>query len=86
MKKKIQKLSVFLLTGVVALSLTGCGTLFWKERKDKSSSGEIDPTVLALDCCGLLLGIIPGVVAIVLDVNNNTMYYTKAELKAKANK
>ena len=36
-------------------------------------------------CCGLLFGIIPGVVAIVIDYSNKTIYYTKAEVKAMNN-
>lgn len=83
MKSIMRKTSMFVLTGVVALALTGCGTLFWKERKNQPSSGNIDAQVMILDCCGLLFGIIPGVIALALDFSNDTIYYTKAEWAAK---
>lgn len=70
------------LAGVLMLQLTACGTLFHAERKGQQASTQVDPTVLVLDCCGLLFGIIPGVVAIVIDYSNKTIYYTKAEVKA----
>ena len=70
------------LAGVLMLQLTACGTLFYGERKGKPASSQIDPAVLVLDCCGLLFGIIPGVVAIVIDYRNKAIYYTKAEVKA----
>ena len=70
------------LAGVLMLQLAACGTLFYGERKGKPASSQIDPAVLVLDCCGLLFGIIPGVVAIVIDYSNKTIYYTKAEVKA----
>ncbi|MGN0870937.1 MAG: hypothetical protein ACI4UV_07060 [Victivallales bacterium] len=70
------------LAGVLMLQLTACGTLFHAERKGQQASTQVDPTVLILDCCGLLFGIIPGVVAIVIDYSNKTIYYTKAEVKA----
>ena len=70
------------LAGVLMLQLTACGTRFHAERKGQQASTQVDPTVLVLDCCGLLFGIIPGVVAIVIDYSNKTIYYTKAEVKA----
>lgn len=69
------------LAGMLAIQLTACGTLFHAERKGQTPSDKIDPEVLILDCCGLLFGVIPGVVALVLDFNNKTIYYTKAEAR-----
>lgn len=69
------------LAGLLAIQLTACGTLFHAERKGQTPSDKIDPEVLILDCCGLLFGVIPGVVALVLDFNNKTIYYTKAEAR-----
>ena len=70
------------LAGTLLLQLTACGTLFHGERKGQQASNQVDPTVLILDCCGFLFGIIPGVVALVIDYSNNTIYYTKAEVRA----
>ncbi len=77
----IKKIVLILLAGTFLLQLTACGTLFHAERKNRTPSTQIDPVVLVLDCCGFLVGIIPGVVAIVLDYNNKTLYYSKSELK-----
>lgn len=77
MKKTIS----ILVAAIAVVAFSGCGTLFWAERKGQPTSKQIDPTVLILDCCGLFFGIIPGAVALVLDLNNNTIYYTKAEVK-----
>ncbi len=73
------------LAGVLMLQLTACGTLFHAERKGQQASTQVDPTVLILDCCGFLFGIIPGVVALVIDYSNKTIYYTKAEVRANQN-
>ena len=61
------------LAGVVAFVFSGCGTLFWSERKTETPSMEIDPTVLILDSCRQIFGIVPRVVARVLDINNPTL-------------
>ena len=63
------------LAGVVAFVFSGCGTLFWSERKTETPSMEIDPTVLIL---------VPGVVALVLDFNNNTIYFSKSEARKRS--
>ena len=65
-----RKISMAALAVVFALVFTGCGTLFRGDRVGKRSSNQIDPAILILDCCGFLFGIIPGVVALVLDINN----------------
>lgn len=75
----MKKMLLILLAATAAVSFTGCGTLFRGERVGKRASDRIDPTIMILDCCGLLFGLIPGVVALVLDFNNKTIYYTKSE-------
>ncbi len=80
----LRKITLVVLAGVLMVQLSACGTLFWKERIGKASSDQIDPTVMILDCCGLLFGIIPGVIALVLDFNNKTIYFSKGEPGATA--
>lgn len=58
--------------GLVA-HLTACGTLMYPERKGQVD-GRIDPGVAALNGVGLLLFLIPGVVAFAVDFNNGTIY------------
>ncbi len=77
----MKRIVMILLAGMFLLQLTACGTLFHAERKIRKPSTQVDPVVLVLDCCGFLFGIIPGVVAIVLDYNNKTLYYSTSELK-----
>ncbi len=55
------------------LPITGCGTIFWPERKGQPE-GRLDPKVVALDAVGLLLFFIPGVIAFAVDFNNGTIY------------
>lgn len=61
-----------IMAGMV-LSLTGCGTLFYPERKGQLQ-GRIDPGVAIVDGLGLLLFIVPGVIAYAVDFSNNTIY------------
>ena len=67
------------LAASFVFAATGCGTLFRSERIGKASSDRIDPAIMILDCCGLLFGVIPGVVALVLDFNNKTIYFSARE-------
>lgn len=52
---------------------TGCGTIFWPERRGQPA-GRLDPKVVALDAIGLLFFFIPGVIAFAVDFNNGTIY------------
>ncbi|MDV6318979.1 hypothetical protein [Chromohalobacter sp. HP20-39] len=53
--------------------LSGCGTVFYPERKGQPS-GRIDPAVAIADGVGLLFYIIPGVIAYAIDFSNGTIY------------
>ena len=70
----------FLLTVALLLLSTGCGTLFFHDRMGKKMSKVIDKRVVAGNCLLGLFGIIPGVVAFILDYDSETIYYTEAEL------
>lgn len=61
-----------LLVGWLA-SASGCGTIFYPERKGQPA-GRLDPKVVALDAVGLLLFFVPGVIAFAVDFNNGTIY------------
>ena len=58
--------------GLVA-HLTACGTLLYPERKGQTD-GRIDPGVAAMNGVGLLLFVIPGLVAFAVDFHNGTIY------------
>ena len=80
----LKKSITLVLVGIVAFVFSGCGTLFYPERKNATPSTQIDPAVLSLDCCGLFFGIIPGAVALILDFNNNTIYFSKSEVQNRS--
>lgn len=63
-----------ILLAVPATAASGCGTLFWSERKNQPNSKELDMTVFWLDAAGLLLFGIGGVIAFALDFSNGTIY------------
>lgn len=55
------------------LQLVACGTLMYPERRGQKA-GEIDVKVAVLDGLGLLFGIIPGVVAYIVDFDTGAIY------------
>jgi len=55
------------------VSLTGCGTIFYPERKGQVS-GEIDTVVAVANGVGLLFFLVPGVIAYAVDFSNGTIY------------
>jgi len=57
----------------LVFQLTACGTLMYPERKGQKT-GKIDPNVAILDGLGLLLFIIPGVIAFAVDFTTGTIY------------
>lgn len=69
---------------VLALSLqmTACGTILHPERKGQID-GRIDAGIAILDGLGLLLFIIPGVIAYAVDFSNGTIYLPGTSSKKK---
>jgi hypothetical protein len=64
-------ISVLLIFSI--LLLTSCGTLMYPERRN-SKGVKIDPHVAILDALGLLLFIIPGVIAFAVDFTTGCIY------------
>ena len=71
--------------GAVALPLTGCGTLLYPERRGQTG-GRIDPGVAVLDGVGLLLFLVPGLIAFGIDFSTGAIYLpgTRASTKSDA--
>ena len=65
------------------VTTTGCGLILKPERRTEPLSKTKDTTTVVYDCLWLLAGVIPGVVALVVDATQDTWYYTQAELKAR---
>jgi len=54
-------LSVFLFT-------TSCGYILYPQRRNaKASGGQVDVAVVVMDCLWLIPGILPGVIALIVD-------------------
>ena len=79
--KKIFKMRVFSLVVLAAfiITTTGCGYILYPERRHAKLSNEVDGKVVVFDCLWLIAGIIPGVVALIVDGVNDTWYYTEDE-------
>ena len=60
------------ITLVCFTLLTGCGTIFYPERRGNST--HLDPGVAILDGIGLLFFLIPGVVAYAVDFTTGCIY------------
>ena len=77
-----RKLMIILLVCVL-LTIWGCGTLLYPERRGQSK-GRIDPAVAVLDGVGCLLFLIPGLVAFIVDFSTGAIYlpHGKAELES----
>ncbi|KPQ24842.1 MAG: putative inner membrane protein of Enterobacteriaceae [Halomonas sp. HL-48] len=59
--------------GASVIAISGCGTIFYPERKGQLS-GDIDPAVAVANGVGLLFFIVPGVIAYAVDFSNGTIY------------
>jgi len=78
MKKYNALLSVTKIVSIIVctiffLQVVGCGTIMYPERKGQKK-GQIDTSIAILDGLGLLLFIIPGVIAFAVDFNNGSIY------------
>jgi hypothetical protein len=61
------------LTGLWAVSVSGCGTILYPERRGQPA-GRLDWGVVALDGIGLLLFFVPGVIAFAVDFVTGAIY------------
>lgn len=73
MVKKLIKGARILIVAVLMVQLTGCGTILYPERKGQKN-GTLDSGVVVLDAIGLLIFVVPGVIAFLLDFSNGTIY------------
>ncbi|HTN30082.1 MAG TPA: polyribonucleotide nucleotidyltransferase [Pseudomonas sp.] len=66
------------LGGALLTQLAACGTLFYPERRGQID-GKLDPVVFALDAVGLLLYIVPGLIALGIDFATGAIYLPGGE-------
>lgn len=62
------------LAAGAALALGGCGYLLYPERRGQSSRSQLDATVILLDGLLVLLLVVPGVIAFIVDASSGTLY------------
>jgi hypothetical protein len=72
-KKGVTKFLSSFLAAILLLQILGCGTLLYPERKGQTG-GQVDPGVAVLDAAGLLVFIIPGVIAFGVDFSTGAIY------------
>lgn len=63
----------WLAATLVAVQQSGCGTIFWPERRGQPA-GPLDLKVVALDAVGLLFFFVPGVIAFAVDFATGAIY------------
>ncbi len=63
-----------LIAGWLAAASAGCGTLMYPERRGQSRTGGIDWTVAGMDAIGLVLFLVPGVIAFAVDYHNGSLF------------
>ena len=83
MNKVTVRLTSWVVLGVLLVATTGCGYILYPERRTQPLSDTLDVSVVIYDCLWLLAGVLPGVVALIVDGTNNTWYYTEEELSQK---
>jgi hypothetical protein len=70
---RARRLGILLLVAALLPSLTSCGSLLYPERRGQPA-GRLDAGVVALDAVGLILFVVPGVVAFVVDFADGAIY------------
>ena len=74
MKRFLRKKAVILLVLVCfTLPTFQCGLILYPERNGQKQ-GDIDVRVLVMDCLWLIVGVVPGVVALVVDFATGCIY------------
>jgi hypothetical protein len=69
----VRRVTTAAVTTVLVLQASGCGFLLYPERKGQTS-GRIDPGVAILDAAGLIVFIVPGLIAFGVDFVTGCIY------------
>ena len=82
----VRRLPALALGSAAPFSLSACGTLLHPERVGQPRCGRLDPAIAALDGVGLLLFVIPGLIAFAVDFYTGAIYlppeYASNDLEA----
>ncbi len=77
---KLKTLAIGILF-VLCMNTSGCGYILHPERRNSGHSNRLDPTIVTFDCLWLLPGLIPGIVALIVDSVHDTWYYGPGEAR-----
>lgn len=69
----IKKRLISLTLLIYLFSSTSCGVILYPERQGQTG-GKVDPAVALFDAVGLLLFIVPGLIAFAIDFHQGTIY------------
>jgi hypothetical protein len=72
--RRVKRALAPILVITVSLQAVSCGTLMHPNRVGQPRTGPIDPTVVVLDGLGVLLFVIPGLAAFVVDFATGAIY------------
>lgn len=72
-RKRTTRIGLACVLAVVTLQNVGCGTILYPERRGQTG-GKIDPGVAILDGVGILLYVIPGLIAFGVDFTTGAIY------------
>lgn len=73
MKKNFFRVTVCLLMALMIFFMASCGTLIYPERIGQNR-GRIDPAIAVLNGVGILLFIVPGLIAFIVDFATGAIY------------
>ncbi|MFW6027199.1 MAG: hypothetical protein ACOC91_00170 [bacterium] len=73
MSPRVKRIVAAAVIAVFGLQVSSCGYILHPERKGQKG-GRIDPAIAVLDGVGLLLFLIPGIVAFIVDFHYGTIY------------
>src|ERR1043166_8190597 len=74
MKQRSATIVTSLLAMTLVLNAAGCGYIMHPDRRGQTG-GNLDPAVVLMDGIGILLFVVPGVIAFVVDFSSGAIYY-----------
>jgi hypothetical protein len=72
--RRIKRPLALVLVVTLSLQAASCGTIIHPERWGQPRTGPLDPSIVVLDGLGVLLFVIPGIVAFVVDFSTGAIY------------
>ena len=71
---KVTRRIALVLAVTLAIESASCGTVLHPERCGRAHSGALDPSIVVLDGLGVLVFLVPGVVAFIVDFSTGAIW------------